>query len=135
MSYWSYEYEFSQFDKDAINRAHADQLILSATAAISQIQNAFKDKMNFGDAASQTVLAQTLIERSTKDYATMHYADAVQAAALAVQAAGSALAIASSQPDAILSTALIFLLIGIVVGSTLIFIAFRKYNDEVTAKR
>jgi hypothetical protein len=134
MSYWSWEYQFSQFDKDAINRAHADQLINSGLMSLAQAQDVLSGRIAFGPVGDQIASARTLLDQALQKYDSMQYALAVEIAARAAQEASNALALASTAPS-LLAAVLIALIAGIVVGSSLMFIASRKYDMKVKARR
>ena len=116
MGYFTDDYEFGLIDKDAIQRAHADQLYMDAMNLISasspsDLTNQVKSKLSEADAA----------------YSQMKYADAVQAALsadkLAVQAAGSRPGQTTTQvetttrlPTGAPDMSLIYVVVGVVVG-------------------
>jgi hypothetical protein len=129
MSYWAWEYKFSQFDKDAINRAHADQLINSALATVGQAQNVLNGRIALGSAGDQLASATTLIDKALEKYGSMQYDLAVEIAARATQTASNALALALAAPTWLVMV-LGSLILGIVTGSLLIFMALRKYQEN-----
>jgi hypothetical protein len=135
MSYWGWDYKFSQFDKDAINRAHADQLILSTSSTLTLAQNELDSKSNYGPSRNEVATANALLDQALASYNSMKYVDAVEIASLASQTANNALADAATSTNDAIAIAFLFLIIGIVVGSSLIFIAMRKYSREVTKGR
>lgn len=135
MSYWSWEYRFSQFDKDAINRAHADQLILTAQSQLADAENALNGRFDFGLATVRITLANALLAAALSKYNSMQYVDAVRIATQAAEAATGALANALAAPNGVVAASLVSLILGIVIGSTLIFIAFRKYSRELAEGR
>ena len=134
MSYWSWEYQFSQFDKDAINRAHADQLINSALMSLIQAQNVLGGRIAFGAVGDQIGSARSLLDRALEKYDSMQYALAVEIAARAAQAASNAFTLALTAPH-LMAAVLVALIIGIVVGSSLMFMAFRKYDIKARRRR
>lgn len=126
MSYWSWEYQFSQFDKDSINRAHANQLINTALSALAEAKGAMNGKFDLGSSDASIASARTLLDRALEKYDSMHYVLAVELAAQAAQAATIALGSAQSAPGWIVTVLAAFVL-GIALGSSLIFIALDKY--------
>jgi hypothetical protein len=134
MSYWSWEYNFSQFDKDAINRAHADELINSALANITAAQELSKTSFDLGLSAVRTESASNLLNSALEKYNSMNYVQAVEIAVVAAQTAASAKETALSAPNGTVVVGLVALTLGIVIGASLIFIAFRKYADEIEKK-
>jgi len=133
MIYWAWEYKFSQFDKDAINRAHADQLINSATTTLAEAQDVLNSRMALGSVGNQMASAKTLVDKALGKYGSMQYTLAVEIAVRAAQTASNALTLALATPSWVVMV-LAALILGIVVGSVLIFMALRKY-DEKTAQR
>lgn len=135
MSYWGWDYRFSQFDKDAINRAHADQLILSTESTLANAQNELDNKHNFFAGRDDIAAAKALLDQALASYNSMKYVESVEIVASASQIASNALAAATSSTNDFVAIAFIFLIIGIVVGSSLIFVAMRKYSQEVSRGR
>jgi hypothetical protein len=104
MGYFTDDYKFGVIDKDAIQRAHADQLYMDAMSLISSSSSS--------DLASQV---RSRLAEADAAYSQMKYADAVQAALsghqLAVQAAGT-----TTGPVAAPVMSMIYLVVGAVVG-------------------
>ena len=134
MSYWSWEYKFSQFDKDAINRAHADQLINSATTTLAEAQDVLNGRMALGSVGDQLASAKTLVDKALGKYDSMQYALAVEIAARAAQTASNALTLALAAPSWVVMV-LAALILGIVIGSVLIFMALREYDEKTVQRR
>ena len=135
MSYWSWEYKFSQFDKDSIRRSHSDQLILETATRIADTRNALNSRFDFGTALSQLASAESYLNRALGEYDSMHYAEAAGLAVLALQSATAAFTSASTGPSSLVTVALISLILGIVIGASLIFVALRKYVHEVAERK
>jgi hypothetical protein len=135
MSYWGWDYKFSQFDKDTINRAHADQLILSTQSTLAMAQNDLDSKFNFGAGRNDITAAKALLDQAIDRYNSMKYVEAVEIADYASQTASNALTAALSSTNDVVAMAFVFLIIGIAVGSSLIFVAMRKYSREVSKGR
>lgn len=134
MSYWAWEYKFSQFDKDAVNRAHADQLINSAIGTLGQVQSVLNGRIALGSAGDQLASARTLVDKALEKYDVMQYDLAVEIAARAAQTASNALALALAAPTWLVMV-LGSLILGIVTGSLLIFMALRKYAENSARRR
>jgi hypothetical protein len=134
MSYWSWEYTFSQFDKDSINRGHADQLINSALSKLTQAQDVLETRFDLGLVGNQLASSRSLLDRALEKYGSMQYVLAVETAWRADQSATSALAAVLSEPGFTVSI-LISLLLGIVIGSLLIFVALTQYAKKATERR
>ena len=135
MSYWSWEYKFSQFDKDSINRAHADELVAKTLATIRDTQNTLTSKLDIGFAHNQLAFASSQLDKALGKYESMDYVGAVQAAVEAYHAAEAAFAGALSAPNGVVAAAIIALVLGMVMGASMIFLAFRKYVREVSGRR
>jgi hypothetical protein len=131
MSYWSWVYKFSQFDKDALNRAHADELINSALANVTEAQQLSGTSFDFGLSVVRADSARNLLNSALEKYNSMNYIQAVEIAAVAAQEAGLAKETAVMAPNGVVSIGLISLTVGIVIGSSLIFMAFRRYAHEI----
>jgi len=132
MSYWSYEYNFSQFDKDAINRAHADELINSAIGNLTIARNLLTGRLDFNLAGLKADYANSVLEIALQQYGRMNYVEAVQSAEAAAQLSAEAANSLASSPSAVTATGLVSLIIGLVIGSSLMFVAFRKYEKGRT---
>ncbi len=127
MSYWAWEYRFSQFDKDTINRGHADLLISSALANLAEAQNILGSKFYIGLGDAKITAAKDLIDRALDKYNSMEYAQTVEIAIEASRASADASTSIASAPNGMVTATLISLIVGLTVGSILIFLAFRKY--------
>lgn len=134
MSYWSWDYKFSQFDKDSINRAHADQMINLAMTTLAQAEGVLNGRIAFGSASDQITSARTLVDKALQKYDSMQYVLAVEIAAQAAQNASNALALALAAPSWVVMV-IGSLILGIIIGSALIFMALRKYEQKSTQRR
>lgn len=134
MSYWSWEYSFSQFDKDAINRAHADQLISSALSKLTEAQSVLNGRIDLGLVNNQIASARALVDKAAAKYSLMQYVLAVEIAAQADQLAANGLSAALAAPSATVAV-LTSLLLGISVGSILIFVALTTYSRRILQAR
>jgi hypothetical protein len=65
----------------------------------------------------------------------MQYVQAVEIAVVAEQTSTSALATVMSLPNAVATVALLMLVAGIVIGSSVLFMALRKYVHELSERR
>ena len=74
MSYSTYEYRFSQFDKDAVQRAHADYFIDSVKEKLSEAQLvSYEDPI----ATSYRSQAQTEYSSALEAYSNQNYKEAI----------------------------------------------------------
>ena len=88
-----------------------------------------------GAGRNEVTAANALLDQAIDRYNSMKYVEAVEIAAFASQTASNALTAASSSTNDVVAMAFVFLIIGIAVGSSLIFIAMRKYSREVSKGR
>ena len=115
MGYFTDDYAFGQIDKDAIQRAHADQLYMDiqsllAGSSMTDLVNQARSKLAEADSA----------------YAKMDYASAVQTLLAAHQTAEQAAqqgptqttttGQTTAQPPAAPESAILYLVVGVVVG-------------------
>jgi len=134
MSYWSWEYTFSQFDKDSINRAHADQLVNSALVKLAQAQDLLGNRLDIGLVGDRISSARAMLDNALAKYGLMQYVLAVEIAWRADQSAANVLAAVLSAPTWTVAV-LISLVIGIAVGSLLIFMALTEYSKKILQRR
>jgi len=76
MSYMTYEYEFSQFDVDAIQRAHADLFLSQVQIAVQSSTNVAFQNKSAQDALKQ---AKSAYEVALNSYSEKDYAQATKA--------------------------------------------------------
>jgi len=74
MSYVTYAYNFSRFDIDAIQRAHADYFLANTQIAMSTVANA---TLESNDASSILSQAERIYQSATTAYSSKNYAGAV----------------------------------------------------------
>jgi hypothetical protein len=134
MSYWAWDYAFSQFDKDSINRAHADQLINSALSKLTQAQELLRNRLDLGMVGGQIASAQAMLDNALAKYGSMQYVLAVEIAWRADRSATDALTAVLSMPSWTVAV-LISFLVGIATGSILIFMALREYSKKILPRR
>lgn len=80
MGYFTYSYNFSQFDKDSLRRAHADGILLESSVNLAKA-----NELAIGNVAMPWSLiklseARNLIGHAEQEYQKMNYADAVRLA-------------------------------------------------------
>ena len=108
-------------------------MINSALTTLGQAQDILNNRISLGSAGDQISSSKTLVDKALEKYDSMQYTLAVEIATRAAQTASNALALALAAPSWIV-VVLAALILGIVVGSALIFMALRKY-DEKSARR
>jgi hypothetical protein len=120
MGYFTDDYKFQLFDKDALWRAHVDELYLQTELLLS--------KASAGTDATQ---AQSKLAEVDADYSQMNYSDAIQPVLAAYQLAAQAAGVPQSQFPLVLqmgsapstSPPFVFLAVGIVVGVAIALVA------------
>ncbi len=133
MSYYSWEYGFSQFDKDAVSRAHADQLIMQGASYLAQAKALAITNFAWFDAAQKMELAQRLLETADTFYYQMNYTEAVRLASRAVIAAKEASSALESSPTSVAAVFLASTILAFLGGSLIMFTAFRRYIHNARA--
>lgn len=79
MSYFSYEYKFSIFDKDALARIHTDKLLMKAYRDIMEAKEKLPLKLNLEETkAIEGIINETekLIDAIEQEYLKMNYVNA-----------------------------------------------------------
>jgi hypothetical protein len=120
MGYYTYDYAFGQSDKDALQRAHVDQIYLNVKSLLA--------KLSSQNPASGFSIGNQLNAVDQK-YSQMDYASALSLVLQAEQAANKALA---SPFSAIVAPAT-YVIVGIIVGFVISWITLR--HRTVTAGR
>jgi hypothetical protein len=134
MAYYPYEYAFSQFDKDAIQRGHADYYIISA---LSMMENATVLKTTRQMTAALLKLynqATGNLTTANTDYANMDYYPAMTNGSTALSlfahfilgASGQPLLTTSAAPPDIMVPVIASVVVGIVVGVAIGLFMSRK---------
>lgn len=80
MGYFTYDYMFGQFDKDALQRIHADRLMMEASSAIQDIRTVLQSKIESPETEAQVGKAESLLREANAEYSKMNYAGAVKRA-------------------------------------------------------
>ncbi len=121
MGYYAYSLNYSQFDRDTILRGVNDELLSFAQETLSTVSNTIFNSGNI-------LIAQQNIAQANRLYESMNYSEAVPYSLAAAEAASSAQGFSGS----IISPALVFGLIGVVigvgVGVLLGYLIFRRRN-------
>jgi len=128
MSYSTYEYGFSQFDKDALARGHADQALRPVIDTFSKIQDV---SFRSSEAVSMVKAARVELDKAMVEYDSLNYQSAMESFAKIpkmVEDASKAEAMALQRE--LEQTKLLFLSVGlaagIVVGVVLGQLAFKQ---------
>jgi len=88
MSYFAYEYGFSQFDKDALLRAHVDKYVIETEKVLNKIKLLTIGRTMTEEVREATGKAEQLLKLAQENYEGMNY---LQALNLAVEALNQAL--------------------------------------------
>ena len=94
-------------------------------------QSILTGKLDFGLRRSKISQTRDLVDNALEKHNSMKYVHAIRIAVLAVQVADGALIATSAAPNAVTSVGLLSLVLGIVIGSSLMFLALRRYSHEV----
>jgi subtilase family serine protease len=90
MSYWTKDYVFGQHDKDALQRIHADKIMIETSSTIQDTRIIMQSKIASTDTKSLLNTAADLLRDADSEYSKMNYASAVEKALQAREQAKSA---------------------------------------------
>jgi len=119
MSYFSHDYNFSRFDKDALGRIHVDKIIMQTSAKITEAKTTAATKLTNFAALSKLDRAEELLTLADREYISMEYVAAFERALEARKLAYEAATDVELYPNAVPFWAMCFLVIGLVAGYTL----------------
>jgi len=122
MGYYTLDYVFGQIDKDALRRAHVDQIYLEADSLMKQISA--KDPIG-------ALNIQNQLKGVDAKYSQMDYAGALSLVLNVEQAAKSALASGTSN----FSLPAVYLVVGGVIGFVVAWILVRRRSGSNDAGR
>ena len=112
MSYYTWEYNFSQFDMDAVQRAQADQFMMEASSNMMTVKATLNDKSTSFGLGDKITSVADLLKNAEQSYSAMKYATAMEYAKSAALISREALSDAKNQ----VPLAPIYTILGIVVG-------------------
>jgi len=78
MSYFTYEYKFGQFDKDAIQRAHADKNYAQALLTMQETKQLLQSKVKSAEVETLLETTEDLLKEADSEYARMNYVEALK---------------------------------------------------------
>ena len=78
MSYFTYEYKFGQFDKDAIQRAHADKNYALAHLTMQETKELLQSKVKSAEVETLLETTEGLLKEADIEYARMNYVQALK---------------------------------------------------------
>ena len=116
MSYYTWEYKFSQFDKDAIQRNQADQFIMEASSNLGKARATLADRLPSFELQDKLNSAEDLLKKAEQQYAVMKYVSALQYARTAAENARDASAEARTQVLAPPVFTVVGIFVGIIIG-------------------
>ena len=129
MSYYTWEYNFSQFDRDAVQRAQADQFIMEASSRLRETKAILADRLTSLELQDKLNSAEDLLKNAEQQYSRMNYISAMQYARSAAEKSREAVIDARNQVLALPVFTIIGIVIGIIIGHVGIPY-FRKRKQE-----
>jgi hypothetical protein len=99
MSYFTYEYKFGQFDKDAIQRAHADKNHALALLTMQETKQLLQSKVKSTEVETVLETSESLLEEADIEYSKMNYAEALKKTMEARETADTASSKARELPE------------------------------------
>ena len=91
MSYYTYDYAFGQNDKDALQRIHADKIIMQTTSAIQETEALLQGRIKSPDVQEILDKTESLLTEANSAYSKMDYTGAVKKALEARESGKTAL--------------------------------------------
>jgi hypothetical protein len=123
MGYYTYDYTFGQFDKDALQRIHADKIMMETSPLIQDARIVLQSKIDSPETESIVDRAESLLMEANAEYSKMNYASAVKKAQEAKESLRTALAKAEELPEAetkfeveAVPTLPTYIMVGVVIG-------------------
>jgi hypothetical protein len=80
MSYFTYDYVFGQSDKDALERIHADKVIMETSSLIQDTRIVLQTKIESPETEALVAKAESLLREINAEYSKMNYAEALKKA-------------------------------------------------------
>lgn len=116
MSYFCHDYNFSQFDKDALRRIHTDTIIMQVSVKLSEARATSAYKVTNPNALSKIDGAERLLAVAERQYSSMNYSAAFEKALEARKLVHEAIIDIGFFPDATPFWATWFMIVGVIVG-------------------
>ncbi len=134
MSYYTWEYNFSQFDLDAVQRSQADQFIMEASSELNQAKATLADRVTSLELRDKLDSIQDLLGKAEEQYSIMKYTSALQYARTATEKSREAVGDARNQ----MLAPPIFTILGIVIGIVVSYFGIpyikKRKTELATAK-
>jgi len=87
MGYFTYDYMFGQHDKDALQRIHADKVIMNASSTIQKARTILQSKVKSPETEALLNEAENRLKEADNEYSRMNYTGALAKALEALEAA------------------------------------------------
>jgi len=100
MSYFTYDYVFGQNDKDALQRIHADKIIMETNLMVQNARTILESRVASNETEALIQRTGNLLEEADSEYAKMDYATAVKKALEASESGRASFAKAKDLPAA-----------------------------------
>ena len=126
MSYFTFEYGFSQFDKDALQRAHADRIIIETSSVIREARATLSTKISSPGTENLLSSSETLLREAEADYSMMNYTAALEKALEARELSISGLDQAKRQLAAVPVFSAVAFVAGLVIGGSIIWFVRKR---------
>ena len=99
MSYFTYDYVFGQNDKDALQRIHADKVMMETSSSIQDTRTVLQTKIESPETKALVAKGESLLREASAEYSKMNYAGALKEALEARESSKAALAKAKDLPE------------------------------------
>jgi len=100
MGYFTYDYMFGQFDKDALQRIHADKVVMETSSTIQETRTVLQSKIESPETKALVSKSESLLREADDEYSRMNYAAAAKKALEARESAEAGLTKAKELPAA-----------------------------------
>jgi hypothetical protein len=130
MSYFCYEYNFSQFDKDALRRMHTDEVAIQTTVKLTELKSIIATKATSVFAIPEFSRVERLLVQMENQYSSMNYTAALASALEARKILDDASPRISHLPSAVAVLAQWILILGVAVG----YFVWRWFEAPYKAK-
>jgi len=78
MSYFTHDYVFGQNDKDALQRIHADKVMMETSSSIQDTRTVLQSKVESSETEALVANAEGLLREANAEYSKMNYAGALK---------------------------------------------------------
>lgn len=130
MSYFCYDYNFSQFDKDALRRMHTDQVAIQTVVKLTELRSIAATKVTGLFSVREFTRAEELLAQMENQYSSMNYTAALANALEARKILDDASPRISHLPSVVVVLAQWIFILGVAVG----YFAWRWFEAPYKAK-